>query len=198
MKKFALFFALAILVGIHNPASSYDSVPQGEKQEIIQELLIRTLHQSVRASNLIDWEVGEYTTFKLSSAFGAGEMKKYVDREEGEAIWVISNVSLLGQNQKVEVKISRVTGEILEYIENGQKKAPPSNEPPEIIEQGEERITVPAGTFDTIRMKLKTKEGQNLTIWLNPSQIALEGTAQMEVQGVISIKMQLTAFGKGT
>ena len=156
----------------------------------------RALHQSMQTMNLINWEVGEFANFTVSSPFGAGQMKKYVDREEGDAIWVNSEISLMGQNQKVEIKISRVTGEILEYIENGQKKEPPNNEGMEIIEQAEEQVTVPAGTFDTIRIKIRTSDDNIVETWVNPSQVAMEGTVKTKIQAFFVLTMELKEFGK--
>ena len=191
MKKIILFFAMVGIAAGGMGASATSSGLAGKELTSIH----RALHQSADTMNLIDWKVGEYANFNISSPFGSGEMKKWVNSEEGEAIWVHSEISMAGQTQTAQLKISRVTGEILEYIENGQKKAPPSQDGTEIIEQTEEQVTVPAGTFDSIRIKIRTADGKNLETWINPSQVTMEGTIKTIVKTFITLTMELTTFG---
>lgn len=150
------------------------------------------------ALNLINWEVGETATLKMTSLFGElGNMVKRVDREQDNAIWVISETSgQMGENT-VEMLIDRATGQTLEYIENGQRKEPPSNDDFELIDQSEERVTVPAGTFDTIKITGKTSQIKKLELWANPRDVVMEGTVQMKADtGFLPITMQLMSFSR--
>ncbi len=148
------------------------------------------------AFNIINWKVGEMANYKMTSLFGElGTMVKRVDREEENAIWVISETSGQMGNNKIEMLLDRATGKVLQYIENGSSKAPPSNDDMEIIDQIEERITVPAGTFDTIKITAKTPQIKKLEAWFNPSKTVMDGQIQAKINtGFLPVTMQLTSF----
>ena len=175
MKKIRLSWAVLAATfswGAHAQANVY------------QEIFLADLQASVameRAEkNVINWQVGERSEYKMKASIGSlGDMKKWVDREEGNAVWLITEMT--GQlNEKAEAKIDRATGQILEYIVNGQRQNPPNNTG-EIISQEEATITVPAGTFRTIHVVVKTNQAQvsKVEAWVNPREIVIDGNAKM-------------------
>ncbi len=194
MNKFA--------IGILALAFSWAAPAQANNNSLAIELAVANIQVSVAGEmetmNVINWEVGENSNYKMTSLFGElGTMAKRVDREQGNAIWVISETSGQMGDNTVEMLIDRATAQTLEYIENGQRKEPPSNDDFELIDQSEERITVPAGTFDTIKITGKTSQIKKLELWANPSEVVMEGSVQMKADtGFLPITMQLTSFGR--
>lgn len=164
--------------------------------EMMASDLINSVQLEMRTMNAINWRVGERANYKLSAAMGdMGEMNKSVDREEGNAVWVVSEVTG-PQRQRVEMKMDRATGQILEYIENGQHKTPPSQNL-DIVSQDEQRVTVPAGTFDTIHIVANTDNPQvrQIEIWANPRDTVMEGTVQAKLTTTfMPIMMKLVRF----
>ena len=158
--------------------------------------LVRTLSiQS--AQDLIDWKVGEYANYDIEFML-PGTLAKEVTAEEKGAIWVVQTMEfeMLGATE-VKMKISRSTAEILEFYVNGEKQDPPAPPKFEVVDQVEETITVPAGTFKTIKVTLKDLESGEMTyIWINPKDVSMEGTVQMTANsefGEMTIK--LSSFG---
>ena len=174
MKKIGIsLMIMALLSGV-------DARAQGN---LFQEIILSDLQASIARErvekNVIDWRVGERSEYKMKAVIGnLGDLMKRVDREEGNAIWLISEMT--GQQaQKVEAKLDRATGQILDYIVNGQRETPPDNGF-ELISQDEQTITVPAGTFRTIHVVAKMNSGQvsKVEVWVNPREIVMDGNAK--------------------
>lgn len=190
MKKLALI-AMA-LVAFAGKAQANDSA--------LTQAMLADLQMSVagemQANNLINWKVGEYQEYSLEAGFfgNIGTMTKKADREEGNALWLKSEVTG-AMSQSVEALIDRATGKMLKYRENGQEKEVP-NDPMEVISQDAVSITVPAGTFETIHIVAKSAKVKKLEVWANPRDITLDGGAQMIVDaGMVTVTMKLTKFG---
>lgn len=164
--------------------------------EIANSHLQSAVELQIRTMNAINWRVGERAEYKLSATMGnLGDMKKWVDREDGNAIWV--NTEVTGQmQQKIEAKLDRATGQMLEYIENGVRKTPPTQNL-EIVSQDEQRVTVPAGTFDTIHVVAKTDNAQvrQIEVWMNPRDTVMEGMVQTKLTtSFMPVMIQMVRF----
>ncbi len=145
------------------------------------------------AANLINWKVGDYQDLQIEFVFGGGDGSKVATKEDKErnAIWLETNMTIMGQKQKTEALFDRATAEVLELIVNGQKQDPKEggDGEVEIIEQSETKVTVPAGTFECIYIKAKTKsQGQEMIVqlWANPIDVTLDGVLKLSAE---------TAFG---
>lgn len=124
----------------------------------------------------LPWQVGEYANYDFDMGFFKGTMEMLVREEVPEGFWVEQNLDILGQKQKVEILFDLNTGAILELIVNGEKQDIPDNPQPEIVETREERITVPAGSFDTVYAKLRNPDnGEETQIWFNPDIVPISG-----------------------
>lgn len=175
---------------------------QAHQRELTTDLAVAHLQAGIQsqmdAFNVINWEVGENSQYKLTSTFGdLGTMQKRVDREQGNAVWIITETAGQIGNKRIEMLIDRATGETLEYIEDGERKQPPSNDDFEIIDQTEDRVTVPAGTFDTIKITGRSSQVRRLEIWFNPRDVVMEGTVQMKADtGFLPVTMKLMSFAR--
>lgn len=198
MKNIGILFAALVAFAAGNTASARDL-----GAEIASAHLLAHAAAEMDAKNVINWRVGERAEYDIAANFmgmpqNLGVMKKWVDREEGNAVWMISEVT--GQmQQKVEAKLDRATGQILEYKENGQPAEPPSGDV-EIISQDEQRVTVPAGTFDTIHIVAKVNNQPQLKrmeMWMNPRDIVMEGLAKTKLEtSMMPVEIVLKTFSR--
>lgn len=184
MRRIALLLSIAVLLASQTLFASIN-------QDVVRSLSVQGIQ------DLIDWKVGEYTEYEIEFLF-PGTLKKEVTGEEKGAIWVVQKIEFgsLGTTE-VKMKVSRSTGEILEFYVNGEKQDPPAPPKYDIVDQVEEHITVPAGDFDTIKVSLKDLESGEMThIWINPRDVAMEGIVQMEAPTQFGpMTMKLTGFG---
>lgn len=156
------------------------------------------IQSSVVATGL-DWKVGQENNYKLNmGGFLNGTMKMYVREIIADGIWMVQDIDLSVQKQKVEVLIDPANGQIKKMLVNGKEQAPPKTDM-EIVDQKEDRITVPAGTFDVIYLKIKdnANNGQISEQWINPRDIPLSGMAQSKADSQLGkVTIQLTSFKK--
>ena len=155
--------------------------------------------QSSVVTTGLDWRVGQENNYKVSmGGFLNGTMKMYVREVIADGIWMVQDVDLSIQKQKIEALIDPNTGKIKKMLVNGKEQEPPKSDF-EIIDQKEDRITVPAGTFDVIYVKIKdnANNGQIAEQWINPRDIPLSGMAQSKSDSQLGkVTIQLTSFKK--
>ena len=156
------------------------------------------IQESVVAQGL-DWKVGQENNYKLNmGGFLNGTMKMYVREIIADGIWMVQDIDLSVQKQKVEVLIDPANGQIKKMLVNGKEQTPPKAEY-EIIDQKEDHITVPAGAFDVIYLKIKdnANKGQISEQWINPRDIPLSGMVQSKADSQLGkVTIQLTSFKK--
>lgn len=153
--------------------------------------------------NLINWRVGEFHTLKIDF-LGSGDGRKEVTKEEPSegALWYVTTMNIMGQKQVSEALIRRADGKLLKLIVNGEEQDPNQggDGEMEIIEQKETSVTVPAGTFECMYVKVKTTaQGQSteLELWANPIDVNLDGMLKlsMQTQFGIPLVISLVKFG---
>lgn len=149
-------------------------------------------------TQLIYWEVGQKMNHKISVMGMEGSMATEVKKETEVGFWLNQDVSIAGQEQKVQLLISKEDGTIVEMIVNGQKQTPPETPEVEILEQKSASISVPAGTFDCVFAKIKDVSTENVTdIWLNQKLIPINGMLKMiTTQQGMEIVAELVSFKK--
>lgn len=165
--------------------------------EVIFASQLPQIQESVVTQGL-DWKVGQECNYKLKMGFMNGTMKMYVREIITEGIWMVQDIDLSFQKQKVEVLIDPANGQIKKMLVNGKEQAPPKADF-ELIDQKEDNITVPAGTFDVIYLKIKdnANNGQISEQWVNPRDIPLSGMAQSKADSQLGkVTVQLTSFKK--
>ena len=124
----------------------------------------------------LDWAVGDTNNYTVDMGFIKGTMSMSVRSVGADGIWMDQNMDLgFAGKQKVETLLDPNTGEVKKMIVNGKEQAPPKQDV-EVIEFKEDKITVPAGTFECIHARLKDKEsGNEINAWVNPQAIPLSG-----------------------
>lgn len=146
-----------------------------------------------------NWKVGDECDYKLNmGGFLNGTMKMYIRDIGADGIWMVQDVDLMIQKQKTDILIDPNTGEIKKVLVDGKEQQLPESDP-EIIEQKEAKITVPAGTYDSIYVKIKdnAQNGAISEAWINPRDIPISGmlkTLQDSQLGKVTI--ELTSFIK--
>lgn len=199
MKSLLLLLSLAFV------GNNYSVQPSQVKlalETVSQQMLISDLLLNSR--NLIRWRVGEFHEMKVDmGGFIKGDGRKEVTKEEmyqgEEAIWYVTTINIMGQSQVSEALMKRSDGSVVKLIVNGKEQTPPSQDDMDIIEQSETTVTVPAGTFDCLYIKVKTKsQGQDVEIeaWANPIDVNLDGMLKTKAKtSIMPIKMELVKFG---
>lgn len=142
----------------------------------------------------LNWKVGDTNNYNIDMGFIKGSMVMSVRSVEADGIWMDQNMDLgFAGKQTVQVLLDQNTGEVKKMIVNGKEQAPPKQDV-EIIEAKEDRITVPAGTYDAIHVRLKDKEqNQEINMWVNPQAIPLSGmlkTVQPSQLGQVTIVLK--------
>lgn len=123
------------------------------------------------------WTVGDRADYSLKMGFINGSMKTFLREETEVGYWLQQDVSLgpFGK-QKIEVLYDKATFKVLELRVNGKKENPPKQGEMEIIETREDKIDVPAGTFETLYARILNKsDNKEIQAWINPEVIPLGG-----------------------
>lgn len=147
----------------------------------------------------LDWTVGDTADYNLNMGFISGTLHSAVREEVDRGFWVQQDANLgpMGE-QVIEILYDKNTGQVLEVIANGKKQTPPDPSDMELIEMKEANITVPAGTFDCIYVKVRdNKENKESEGWVNPEQIPVGGMIKTIAPGPFGeIVVELTGFNK--
>jgi hypothetical protein len=129
--------------------------------------------------------------------FIQGKMQSFVREEVEAGIWMQQDMDLgfMGK-QKVEVLFDKNTGQVLEIIANGQKQDLPDSSNMELEDMKEANITVSAGTFDCVYMKVRDKnKNESSEAWINPQLVPMSGLIkQISPSPFGQVKMELTSF----
>lgn len=185
----SLILAAAMVVAVS--AQAYSTVAESlfaSQQPYIQ--------QSVVTQGL-NWKVGQENNYKLNMAgFLNGTMKMSVREISADGIWMVQDVDLMIQKQKIEVLMDPNNGQVKKMLVNGKEQTPPKSDF-EIVEQKEDHIRVPAGEYDTIYIKVKDKANNDQITeqWVNPRDIPLSGMAKSLSDSQLGkVTIELTSF----
>lgn len=145
----------------------------------------------------LDWKVGDTGNYSIDMGFLKGTMVMHVREWVSDGPWVEQNIELMGQQQKVEILFDKNDGSIITMIVNGEKQEIPENNS-EIEEMTEASITVPAGTFDCIYVKIRDLDKDEVSeAWINPNIIPISGLLQQKAPSQFGqVVVQLTSFTK--
>ncbi len=146
----------------------------------------------------LNWKVGETNNYSIDMGFIKGTMVMSVREVGADGVWLDQNIDLgFAGKQVVQTLLDPNTGEIKKMIVNGKEEAPPKNNT-EIVEVKEDKITVPAGTFDCIHARLKDKtNNQESNAWINPQLIPISGMLKaVQPSQLGEVTILLTSFKK--
>ena len=191
---------LGLTIGIAASASSLNAFANSN---VNLTSVMTALHfaDAMTPADLINWKVGDYQKIKVDFLLGGGEGRKEATKEETAegAIWLVSEITFLGQKQKTEALIRRSDAKTLKLLVNG-KEEDPDQGTVEIIEQDERDVTVGAGKFDCMyvkgKMTSKTGQSTDFEAWVNPIEVNLDGSLKLVIQSPFGpITMSLQEFG---
>lgn len=187
----SLLVAAAMVVSVS--AQAYSSLA-----EVVLASQLPAIKGSVVAQGL-DWKVGQETNYKMNlGGFINGTMKMYVKSVGADGIWFVQDMDMMIQKQQAEILIDPNTGEIKKILVGGKDQEIPKSDY-EIVDQKEEKVTVPAGTFDTIYLKVKdnANNGEIAEQWVNPRDIPLTGMVKSVASSQLGpVNLELTSFKK--
>jgi hypothetical protein len=125
-------------------------------------------------------------------------MHSFVREDSIDGIWIQQDLDIAGRKQKVEILFEKATGQVLQLLVDGQKQDMPDPADQEIIDMTEASITVPAGTFECVYVKiLNKKDNKESEAWINPSEIPITGMLKQLAPGPFGqIKVELKSFLK--
>ncbi|MEO0335737.1 MAG: hypothetical protein AAF202_05060 [Pseudomonadota bacterium] len=146
---------------------------------------------------MIDWPVGDRANYNLNAGFIRGTMVMHVREYVEEGPWVEQNVDIMGQQQKVEILFDKTDGSIVRLLVNGEKQEVPESNM-EVEDMQEANITVPAGTFDCVYVKIRDiDKNETSEAWVNPSLIPISGMIQNKAPSQLgTVTLELTDFLK--
>ena len=147
------------------------------------------------ASVPLVWKVGDVSEFNVSAGtFGSGKMTKTVTQDTGTAFWVLENMSMPGHQEKLEKLYNKADGQIIKFIRNGTEQNPADSKI-DVESQNDDKVTVPAGTFNTLHIVGKTKNTSRIELWSNPDATVIDGTIKLIMKSSFyTITSELTGF----
>jgi hypothetical protein len=159
-----------------------------------QQVAIQSNVETMR----LNWTVGQSANYNVNMGFISGTMVMSVASVGADGIWMHQDMDLgFAGKQKVETLIDADTGAVKKMIVNGKEEQVPDQKI-EIISTNQEKITVPAGTFDSMHV-IAREEGktEEMNFWVNPLEIPMSGLLKQVAPGPIGeVTVELTAFNR--
>ena len=160
----------------------------GVSQGFAKQVDLSSIHTAVMLDATVNaglkWKIGDQAKHALNlGGFIQGSMDNRVSKEEDAGFWTDGNMDMgfMGK-QHVETLYDRNTGKVLKMLVDGKEQKPEEQDPNdfEVISMDEAQITVKAGTFQTVHVKIRQKSKNQITeIWVNMSQLPINGMAKM-------------------
>src|SRR5688572_7813249 len=120
----AVMIALAALIAV--PAQSANAPTA---QALAQQTFSTALQQSQAEFSIlgINWKVGDEMNYDVAlGMFGkVGTMHNAVTKDEGEALWILNEINLSSQVEKIEALINKADGKVLKLLRNGKEEPIP-------------------------------------------------------------------------
>jgi hypothetical protein len=149
-------------------------------------------------NEITNWNPGDKANYNLSvGTFLKGTMNMEVLSFDGSILALKQVMDLKVMKQDCEISLDVGTGEITKMVCNGQTQDPGAQDV-EIIETRQEKVTVPAGTFDSTWVKAREKTQNTVSEqWVNPFDIPVLGMIKMKAASQMGeINAVLTSFVK--
>ncbi len=178
---------------------SCQAFAQSTVSEKVLALQQAQLQEAVVTSGL-DWKVGDQSNYKLTlQEQYEGTMQLAVREIVPEGIWLVQDIVISIQRQKIEFLMDINTGKIIKMMVQGKEKEPPKKDLV-ILEQKDDSVTVPAGTFAATFVKAQDNANNNEISeeWINKTQIPITGMIMSlaDKKQIGKVKLELTSFKK--
>ena len=157
--------------------------------DITQQTILYQAH-----TQCLNWKVGDTANYDLNlGGFLPGTMVMSVKSIGAEGIWIDQVLDLTIQKQTMSMLLDPNTGEVKKVLVDGKEQQMPENTM-EVVEVKEDKITVPAGTFECLHAILKDKKtNENADVWVNPALVPMSGmikTIQPSQLGKVTIVLK--------
>lgn len=200
MLKIVLSLVAALVISPLAQAEKIDFAQLA--QPIIESVAVQAhVAQSTGVSAFaLKWKVGDKANYNISvGTFIKGTSESFVRDVLTDEIWVQQDMDLgMAGKQKVEILFDRATGQVKKILANGQEQTLPDASSVEMVESKEDRVTVPAGTFDAIYFKIRNKsDGKIQEAWINPQEVPINGSVKVlgeTPMGKMTQELTLKAF----
>ncbi|MGZ3768411.1 MAG: hypothetical protein ACXVCP_01280 [Bdellovibrio sp.] len=189
--------ALIVALGMALSFNAVAAPTAVEAVEVFSQVSLPAIMDQARTMGL-DWKVGDTADYSVDMGFIKGTMHSSVRSIGAEGIWMDQDMDLgFAGKQKIETLIDQNTGALKKMIVNGQEQQLPENDM-EVVEVKEDRITVPAGTFDCIHARLKNKkDNKESNAWINPQVVPMSGLLkQVAPTQFGNVTVALTSYHK--
>ncbi|HPI39600.1 MAG TPA: hypothetical protein PLJ21_02275 [Pseudobdellovibrionaceae bacterium] len=176
------------------------NTPNADLQQVffgLEQQLQAKIYSEAQVLGL-NWKVGDQNTYSLDMGFIKGSMIMTVAEIGEEGIWLNQDMDLgFAGKQQARALIDPNTGEVKKLIVNGKEQEIPKQNV-EIVETKEDKITVPAGTFECIFVRLHDKDqNKDIQTWINPREIPISGMLKTIQPGQFgNVTMLLKSFKK--
>ncbi|CAN5387527.1 hypothetical protein BH10BDE1_BH10BDE1_22680 [soil metagenome] len=144
----------------------------------------------------LKWKVGDTADYSMSAGFISGTIHSFVRDDNGTEIWVQQDMDLgFAGKQKIEILFDKATGQVKKLLADGKEQTLPDASNMEVVEQKEDTVTVPAGTFQAIYVKIKNKDdGKMQEAWINPKEVPINGMLKVLADSQLGqVKQELTS-----
>jgi len=193
-----MFRTLALTLGLALGASAH------AMDANLTATMVNVGHQIVMQGGVapmgMNFVKGDNAAYSLQIAsFIKGTMTMAVTDVGADGVWIDQAMDLGGAGkQDIKELIDPNTGAVKKMIVNGQEQAPPAAGDVQIIDSKQDTVTVPAGTFTCLYVKVQMKQnGQDTTAeqWVNPKLVPVVGMVKMIAQSQLGpVTAELTSF----
>lgn len=187
----ALMLALGLFVAVNANAASFIDTAFQTTQRLLG---------GVSTQGTFDWKAGDEADYNMNMGFISGKMiMKVVSVAPTEVVFSQDvDLGFMGK-QHCDIAINPQNGQTKSFVCNGQAQDTSGGDT-QIIENKEDTVTVPAGTFTCMYIKAQqTVQGNQQTVeqWINPKLIPVMGMAKTIAPSQIGqVVVELTAFHK--
>lgn len=129
----------------------------------------------------LKWKVNDTADYSLDAGFIQGTIHSFVRDDNGTEIWVQEDMDMgFAGKQKIEILFDKATGQVKKMLADGKEQTLPDASKMEVVDQKEDSVTVAAGTFKAIYIKIKNKDdGKIQEAWINPQEVPINGVVKV-------------------
>jgi hypothetical protein len=183
-----LFLAMGLMLSVSANASSVNDILTTTQQMVMAD-----------ANTLVEFKVGDMTSYKLKVAVINGTIKMTCTAVNGAEVTLRQEADLgFAGKQDCTIVMDTSTGETKSMVCNGQNQQPGEPAEYEVLEMKEDNVRVPAGTFVAVYIKARNKtKNEVIQQWASPRQIPLGGMVKAITPSQMGeVVLELTAFKK--
>ncbi len=167
----SMILALGFIVSVSANATNLTALAHDINTQILS---------GVQMQGVFNWKVGDTTTYNLDMTIIKGTMTMAVKDVQPDAVTFTQDMDMgMAGKQSCEMIINPNTGETKKLTCNGQDQSTGGAGDVTVVDQKEDTVTVPAGTFTCLYIKAQQKKDNSVVEqWINPKLIPVLGMAK--------------------